>query len=102
MYWKDVGYILKENKKLDKLYRPKNEYEEIKVFCNKKSIGQSEFYQAQTAGLKPEIKLEIKFVNLTEDMTHFKFDGKIYKILRTYKLQDKTELTLTSMVINNE
>lgn len=102
MYWKDVGYILKEKKSVDELHRPKITYSEKKVFCNIKSIGQSEFYQAQVAGLKPEIKVEVKLQDVLDNATHFKIKGEIYKILRTYKLQDKTEITLTSMVVNNE
>lgn len=102
MYWKNVGYLLKENTKLDGLYRPKVSYEEIKVYCNIKSIGQSEFYQAQVTGLKPEVKVEIKCCNISDDITHFKLNNKIYKILRTYKKEDIIELTLTSLVVNNE
>lgn len=102
MYWKDIGYILTENITQNELHKPKIQYTEKKVYCNIKSIGQSEFYQAQVVGLKPEIKVEVKLVNFTENATHFKIKGKIYKILRTYKLQDKIEITLTSMVVNNE
>lgn len=102
MYWKNVGYILTENKSVDELHRPKITYSEKKVYCNIKSIGQSEFYQAQVVGLKPEIKVEVKLQDVLENATHFKIKDKIYKILRTYKLQDKTEITLTSMVIENE
>jgi hypothetical protein len=101
MYWKNVGYLLKEITTLDELKRPKIAYEEIKIFCNIKSIGQSEFYQSSVAGLRPEVKVEIKLINLSEDITHFKYNGKIYKILRTYEKEDITELTLTSMVVNN-
>ena len=102
MYWKDIGYILTEKNTVDELHRPKIQYNEKKVYCNIKSIGQSEFYQAQVAGLKPEIKVEVKLQDIVENATHFKIKGKIYKILRTYKLQDKTEITLTSLVVNNE
>lgn len=102
MYWKDVGYILTERNTISELHRPKIVYDEKKVYCNIKSIGQSEFYQAQVAGLKPEIKVEVKLQDVVENATHFKYKDKIYKILRTYKLQDKTEITLTSMVVNNE
>lgn len=100
MYWKNVGFLLKETTTEDELHRPKISYEEIKIFCNIKSIGQSEFYQSQVVGLKPEIKVEVKS-KPNSDITHFKYNNKIYKILRTYEKQDITELTLTSMVINN-
>ena len=97
-----MGYILTERNTRSELHRPKIVYDEKKVYCNIKSIGQSEFYQAQVAGLKPEIKVEVKLQDVVENATHFKYKDKIYKILRTYKLQDKTEITLTSMVVNNE
>lgn len=101
MYYKDVGYLAKEITGLDELHRPRTTYQYVKVFCNVKSIGQSEFYQAQLAGLKPEIKIELKLVDI-DGATHFKFNDVLYKILRSYKLVDKIELTLTSMVIKNE
>lgn len=101
MFFKDVGYVMREVPGLDEMHRPKVSYTEEQVFCNVKSIGQSEFYQAQTAGLKPEIKIEVKLVDLN-GATHFKYNNTIYKILRTYKKEDITELTLTSMVIPNE
>lgn len=101
MFWKDIGYLLREIKTIDAKHRPKVKYEEVKVFCNVKSIGQSEFYQAQVAGLKPEIKVELKLVDLT-DVTHFKYKDEIFKILRTYKKQDIIEVTLVSMVVKNE
>ena len=101
MFFKDVGYLMYEKQTLDKLHRPKVSYTEELVFCNVKSIGQSEFYQAQTAGLKPEIKIEVKLVDLN-GATHFKLNDKVYKILRTYKKEDIIEITLTAMVIENE
>lgn len=102
MYWKNIGYLLKEINTIDELHRPTISYQEIKVYCNVKSIGQSEFYQAQVTGLKPEIKVEVKCCGIDNTITHFKFKDKIYKILRTYKKEDIIELTLTSLVIENE
>ena len=101
MLWKNTAYLMKESKTLDELHRPKVSYTESKIFCNIKSIGQNEFYQAETAGLKPEIKIETKLIDLT-DVSHIKLNGTIYKILRTYKKEDIIEITLTSMVIKNE
>lgn len=101
MYFKDIGYLLKEESITDKLHRPKISYTESKVFCNIKSITQSEFYQAQVAGLKPEIKIEVKGCDLT-DVTHFKLNNKIYKILRLYPKADITEIILTSTLVEND
>lgn len=101
MYFKDVGYLCKKIPgKVDKLHRPVVEFEKEKVFCNIKSIGQSEFYQAQVAGLKPEIKVEVRSYNGAD---HFELNDKLYKILRTYtKGGDVIELTLTSLLNENE
>jgi SPP1 family predicted phage head-tail adaptor len=101
MYFKDIGYLMSEKQTIDSMHRPKVSYSESKVYCNVKSISQSEFYQVATVGFKPEIKIEIKCMDIT-GATHFKYNGKIYKILRTYSKQDIIELTLTSMVVENE
>ena len=98
--FKDVGYLMKETETLDALHRPRVSYEETLVYCNIKSIGQSEFYQASSVGYKPELKIECKLVDLT-DVTHFKYNDKVYKILRTYKKEDIIEITLTALVDTN-
>lgn len=64
------------------------------VFANKKSIKQSEFYQAATIGLKPEILFEVYSVEFNED-EKVRYNGKEYSILRTYDKGEITELTVT-------
>lgn len=92
---------MREKQTLDKLYRPKVSYIEEMIYCNVKSIGQTEFYQATTVGYKPEIKIEAKLIDLS-GATHFKYNDVIYKILRTYKKEDLVELVLSAMVVKNE
>ena len=101
MYFKNVGYLMKESNTLDSKNRPKVSYTESLFYCNEKSIGQSEFYQSASVGFKPEIKLEAKLINLT-DVTHIRYNNTIYKILRTYKKEDIVELVLTSTVVENK
>lgn len=101
MFFKDVGYLCKEKRTLDKHNRPKISYEDKMIYCNIKSIGLTEFYQAQSVGLKPELKIEARLIDL-DGATHFKYNNKLYKILRTNKKEDSIELVLTSMIINNE
>ena len=101
MYFKDIGYLAKEIKTLDSRNRPKVSYEYKKVFCNIKGIGLTEFYQAQSAGLKPEIKIELRLVDIT-NVTHFKYNDKLYKVIRTNIKEDSTELILSSMVFDND
>ena len=71
------------------------------IYCNVKSIGLTEFYQAQSVGLKPELKIEARLIDL-DGATHFKYNNKLYKILRINKKEDSIELILTSIIINNE
>lgn len=101
MYFKDVGYLCKERISLDKHNRPKISYDEELIYCNIKSIGVTEFYQAQSVGLKPELKIEARLVDLDE-VTHFKYNSKLYKVLRINKKEDIVEIVITSMIINNE
>lgn len=68
------------------------------VFALLKSIGQSEFYQAQALGLKPEIKFviadyldyknekTIKYQAINEDMEHE------YSVIRTYRKDNTLEI----------
>lgn len=101
MYFKNVGYLMKESNTLDSKNRPKVSYTESLFYCNEKSIGQSEFYQSASVGFKPEIKLEAKLIDLT-NVTHIRYNNTIYKILRTYKKEDIVELVLTSTVVENK
>lgn len=56
------------------------------VFANKKSIRQSEFYQAHAVGLKPEIIFEIREVEYTNanKARYGGVDGVVYHIIRTF------------------
>lgn len=101
MFFKDIGYLCKGKRTLDKHNRPKISYEDSMIYCNVKSIGLTEFYQAQSVGLKPELKIEARLIDL-DGATHFKYNNKLYKILRTNKKEDSIELILTSIIINNE
>lgn len=68
------------------------------IFCNKKSVGYSEFYQSQQAGYKAELKLDIHTQDYNGE-TLVEFCGRRYKVLRTYesKAGEFTELTLSDL-----
>ena len=75
---------------------PIKKYKEI--FGKRKSIKQSEFYQAQASGFKPEIKFEINSFEY-EDETQTRYNNKEYKIIRTYEVSvDKLEIILEGVV----
>ena len=67
------------------------------VFAELKSIGQSEFYQAQALGLKPEIKFVISDYLDYENEQIVKFadynsDEEEYSVIRTYRNNNQLEL----------
>lgn len=67
------------------------------IFAEVKSIGQTEFYQAQAVGLKPEIKFVIAdFVDYQNEkkLKYTPFGGTedIYTVLRTYRTKNQLEI----------
>ncbi|MGB4661884.1 MAG: phage head closure protein [Mobilitalea sp.] len=71
------------------------------VFANKKSVRQSEFYQAATVGLKPELVFEVHSFEFDND-EKVRYPageaGKIYSIIRVFDKGEITELTVSSFV----
>lgn len=76
------------------------------VFCNKKSVGYSEFYKSQQAGYKAELKVDIYLLDykdfyppdyLGERLVEF--EDLRYKVLRTYESRNGEfiELTLSDL-----
>lgn len=102
--WCDVLYLLEEVEKLDDLNSPYSTYNETKVYANKIAVKRTEFYQAQAAGFKPEKSFEVRTIEFDEDKhTHAKYNGKVYKILRSYEKDSEiTEITLTGLANNHE
>lgn len=102
--WCDVLYLLEEIETFDKLNRPHYSYKETKVYANKIAVKRTEFYQAQAAGFKPEKSFEIRTIEFNEDKhTHVKYNGRTYKILRSYEKDSEiTEITLTGLANNHE
>ena len=65
------------------------------IFCAIMSIGQSEFYQAATVGVKPQLKAIISDYLDYQDEQEAVVDGVLYKVLRTYRKQsNELEITL--------
>ncbi len=70
-------------------------WEESDVFARMKSIGQTEFYQAQTVGIKPELKFVLADYLDYAGQQYLSYDGIRYKILKTYRKEDSNELEIT-------
>lgn len=72
-------------------------FTERTVFAEVKSIGQTEFYQAQALGLKPEIKFVIADFadyNGEEQLKYAPFGGteQVYDVLRTFRNKINLEI----------
>lgn len=66
--------------------------ERVMRFAKVKSIGFSEFYQAQAQGFKPEIKFVLADYldyNGQEEVVYYNFR---YKVLRTYRTGNEIEI----------
>jgi SPP1 family predicted phage head-tail adaptor len=100
MMWRDIISLVSESE-------IENELGDIitidtpkQVFANKKSVRQNEFYQAQAAGLKPELMFEIRYMDYEEEKNII-FNNKPYRVIRTYTKNEETiELICEGVVAN--
>jgi len=71
---------------------------EKEVFVNKKSIRQSEYYQALSTGLKPELMFEVKSIDYEDEET-ISYENKAYNIMRVFsKNGEVTELICQAVI----
>ena len=72
---------------------------ETEVFANKRSIRQSEFYQAAATGLRPEIMFEV-WSEEYSNQPRLEYGSKQYTIIRAYDKGEITELVCQGLVNN--
>ena len=99
MMWRDVVQLVK----LDYVVNEYGDQQYIKlittVFANKKSVRQSEFYQALATGLKPEIMFEVRSLEYV-GQENLVYNNKEYVIIRTFSKNDEiTELVCSGLVV---
>ncbi len=70
------------------------------VFADKQSIRQTEFYQAQATGLKPELMFVIRSIDY-QDEKKLSYNGKEYNIIRTYDKNGELIELICEGVVNN-
>lgn len=82
----------------------KETYTEREVFVKPRSISRSEFYNAATAGLKPELTLVLSNPMEYQGEKLAKFEDTIYEVIRVYQKpeSDSIELTLQNRIADNE
>lgn len=93
----DVITLLKETNTINEYGDTVKTFTERQVFAEVKSIGQSEFYQAEAVGLKPEIKFLIAdFADYENEkaLKYTPFGGveETYTVLRTYRNKINLEI----------
>ena len=72
------------------------------VFCNKKSVGYSEYFKSQQTGKVVEAKCEIHKADYDGEDT-VELDGRRFFVLKTYDIDDDiVELTLTDLRHTNK
>lgn len=69
--------------------------ERREVFAKQNSIGMTEFYQAAATDYRPELKFTLTDYLDYNGETFAKYDGTLYRIMRTYRAGQEIELTLT-------
>ena len=79
-----VGYLISEVDTVNGIGDPITTPTERLVYVDEKSIRQSEFYQAQAVGLRPELMFEMR-LSAYQKEPRFKYEGVTYDIIRTYK-----------------
>ena len=95
MWSNEITLIAKKIIGKDKLKQNITEEVETKLLCRKRSITRSEFYQANQAGIRPSLVVDIHSFEY-DNQELAEFEGKRYRILKTYPVDLETlELTMT-------
>jgi SPP1 family predicted phage head-tail adaptor len=70
------------------------------VYANRKSIRQSEFYQAFATGFKPELMFEIRFYDYSNE-SKIRWNNHTYDVLRTFTKNEEMIELICQGVVNN-
>lgn len=85
--------LLSETTTYDELRNPINTIDRKSILCDLKSVGRSEFYNADLAGFKPEIVFMINKFEYDNERK-VEFEGVKYNVIRPYSIDfEEVELT---------
>jgi len=102
MMWRDVIELQSVDYSTDQYGDRVEITQNTKVFANKKSVRQSEFYQAMAQGLRLEAMFEVRSMEY-EGQRHLVYNNKVYVITRTYTKNDEImELVCTGVVVKGD
>lgn len=85
--YNEVIFLVSKKKDFNEIGDKIETEERAQRFAKIKSIGQSEFYQAQAQGLKPEIKFVIADYLDYNNEKEVIYNNYRYKVLRTYRTE---------------
>lgn len=96
MLWRDVGYLIPVTTGFGDFGSAiEVDGKPIEVYGNKKSVRQSEFYQAAAVGMKPELVFEMMCTDYNDE-PKVRIEETTYHVVRTYsKNGEKLEITLS-------
>lgn len=101
--WGNKCALVSETETENSLHRPQKTLKTEKtVFCKVVGVRQNEFYQASAQGYKVELQLEIRKINYASAITHIRYRGCIYRILRTAPAKCAENLMLVCVDKANE
>ena len=83
----DVCYLVTVDKTPHGVHE-KREPTERMVYCQVKSIGRTEFYQANLVGMRPEWTLKLSDEAEYQNELTLNFRGERWQIIRTYITED--------------
>ena len=92
--YNEVIYLLTTQNIINEVGDQIEKQEKKMRFAKLKSIGQTEFYQAQANGLKPELKFVLADYLDYEGQEEVIYNNFRYKVLRTFKPEDKNEIEI--------
>lgn len=76
--------LCKNEPTLNKYKIQVDQYTKREVFCEVNSATRSEFYQASAVGIKPELEVELFFLDYEGEEVAI-YDGQYYRVVRTYR-----------------
>lgn len=96
----DVITLIKQTKTVDEYGDEVINETSREIFCEVRSIGMKEFYQAQATGLQPEIAFRIADYYDYEGERYLEYEGQRYHVLRTFRTGIQLDITCNREVIS--
>lgn len=95
----DIAYLVTERfVNVDKEGNPIRRREATQILCKIESVARSEYYEAATQDLKPEITMTISHNIDYGGQKLVMYNDKLYDVLRTYWKGDTVELVLAKRI----